>query len=51
LLAITTPTNHASQKLLGRVGLRFESEIEMATETLHLFAVELTETESSHANA
>ena len=43
LLAITTPTNHASQKLLRKLGLQFEKEIRMGpeAEALHLFAIEL----------
>ena len=43
LLAITTPTNRASQNVLGKVGLRFDKEITMpaGTEVLHLFVVEL----------
>jgi RimJ/RimL family protein N-acetyltransferase len=43
LLAITTPTNRASQKLLGKLGLQFEKEIRMGpqAEPLHLFAMEL----------
>jgi RimJ/RimL family protein N-acetyltransferase len=43
LLAITTPTNRASQKLLGKLGLQFEKEIRMGpqAEILHLFAIEL----------
>jgi ribosomal-protein-alanine N-acetyltransferase len=43
LLAITTPTNHASQKLLVKIGLRFDKEITMSgdAEMLHLFVAEL----------
>lgn len=43
LLAITTPTNRASQNVLNKVGLRFEKEITMpaGTEVLHLFVAEL----------
>jgi RimJ/RimL family protein N-acetyltransferase len=43
LLAITTPTNRSSQKLLGKLGLQFEREIRMRpdAELLHLFAIEL----------
>jgi RimJ/RimL family protein N-acetyltransferase len=43
LLAITTPTNRSSQKLLGKLGLQFDKEITMGPEAepLHLFAVEL----------
>ena len=44
LLAITTPTNDRSQRLLGKIGLRFDREITMppSTEVLHLFIAELT---------
>jgi RimJ/RimL family protein N-acetyltransferase len=43
LLAITSPKNYASQKVLVNIGLRFEGEIKLAvdTETLHLFAAQL----------
>lgn len=43
LLAITTPTNYASQNVLRKIGLRFDREITMpaGTEVLHLFVVEL----------
>ena len=43
LLAITTPMNRASQKVLSKVGLRFDREITMpaSTEVLHLFVAEL----------
>jgi RimJ/RimL family protein N-acetyltransferase len=43
LLAITTPTNRASQKVLSKVGLRFDREITLpaGTEVLHLFVAEL----------
>lgn len=46
LLAITTPTNHASQRVLAKVGLRFEREIKLSqdAETLHLFVAELERT-------
>jgi len=41
LLAITTPKNHASQKLLRKLGFRFDKEITMGAEPLHLFALSL----------
>jgi RimJ/RimL family protein N-acetyltransferase len=46
LLAITTPTNRASQRVLTKVGLRFEREIRLTqdAETLHLFVAELERT-------
>ena len=46
LLAITTPTNRASQRVLAKVGLRFELEIKLSqdAETLHLFVAELERT-------
>jgi RimJ/RimL family protein N-acetyltransferase len=46
LLAVTTPTNRASQRVLAKVGLRFEREIKLSegAETLHLFVAELERT-------
>jgi RimJ/RimL family protein N-acetyltransferase len=43
LLAITTPTNYASQTVLRKIGLQFERETKMSegAETLHLFAADL----------
>lgn len=38
IVAITSPDNEASIRLLGRIGLRFERVIEWAGEPTHLFA-------------
>lgn len=42
LMAITTPENEKSQRLLRKLGMRFEREIQPGTEPLHLFVTELT---------
>jgi RimJ/RimL family protein N-acetyltransferase len=43
LLAITTPHNHASQKVLARIGMQFDREITLpgSSQVLHLFVTEL----------
>lgn len=43
VLAITTLDNESSGRLLGKIGLVFEREIEMGDEVLRLFSSELLE--------
>jgi [ribosomal protein S5]-alanine N-acetyltransferase len=55
LMAITTTDNYASHKLLRKLGMRFEREVQLQanSETLHLYSVDLLEMtkEAGRANA
>jgi [ribosomal protein S5]-alanine N-acetyltransferase len=55
LMAITTTDNHSSQKLLRKLGMQFEREVQLQDELepLHLYSVDLAELnkESGRANA
>lgn len=41
VLAITTIDNESSGRLLGKIGLRFEREIDLGGETLKLYSIDL----------
>jgi ribosomal-protein-alanine N-acetyltransferase len=55
LMAITTTDNYTSQKLLRKLGMRFEREVQFQgdSEPLHLYSIDLMEStkEAGRANA